>query len=120
MMIRMLSRQMKMIALLVLIGAVVNTAISFHCLTSTMQSMATVLNLQGPNAAQRSWPGPTPKDQRPWPPPTSYSVLGCFGHTYYQAAGEPNPGQSGLQLQTDAYGWPFPSLVTTSRWWHRK
>ena len=43
--------------------------------------------------------------------------MSSFAHTYYQAAGEASPGQGGLQMQTDVYGWPMPSLVETSRWW---
>jgi hypothetical protein len=113
----MLWRQMKMIVLLVLIGAVVNSAISFYFCKNSKRPMAMVLNLRGPQAAQRPWPGPAPKDQRPWPAPTSYDVERSFGHTYSQVAGEPDPGKSGLQMQTDAYGWPLPSLVETSRWW---
>lgn len=113
----MLRRQVKIIALLVLIGAVINSAMSFYWCAGKTRHLAILVNDFGPEAAQHQWPGPTPKGQPAWSAPTQYDVEGTFGHTHYNVFGEPKPGQNGLQMETDEYGWPFASFTETSRWW---
>lgn len=72
--------------------------------------------LKGPDASKAGWPDTTPV---PWPSPDTSDTHKSFGVTLLSVFAEgQTPGKNGFQMMTEFYGWPFPVLRRTQRWWN--
>lgn len=99
----------------VAVAAAANVPFAVTRMRSRSQPPLPQVTLPTPTAQAR-WPLPTPHTD-PWPAPSSYVEYAAFGYRKVDARGMDPSGQTGLAMEAEFMGWPFPVIAVQQMWW---